>query len=196
MTAPTLSMRAAREQRVFRTLLNCMARPGLVGSIGSQPGDGRFGAAIALLECVLDHEVSFAVTPTEPTVVSALLRSTGSRSVSVDRADYILAWASGISVAIEEAKLGTFEYPERSGTVIVLVDEISATHSAGECLTLSGPGIRDSTDVWVTGFNSDLRDQLVARNAGAPIGIDAILIAPGGFLTCLPRYTRIVSFGV
>lgn len=196
MTPPLLSARAAREQRAFRTVLNCMARPGLVGSIGVDASENRFGAAITLLECLLDHEVTFAVTPTEPSVVGTLLRATGSRTVPVDRADYILAWASGVEAAIREAKLGTYEYPDRNGTVIALVDDVSTTRTSGACLTLSGPGVRDTEDIWVRGFPDHLLDLLAERNEGAPIGIDVVLVAPSGFITCIPRYTRVEDFGV
>lgn len=196
MTVPVLSARAAQEQRMFRILLNCMARPGLVGSIGPAHEAGRFGPAIALLECVLDHEVTFAVVPKDPSVLGSLLRSSGTRAVSVEEADYVLAWSDGIETALRLAKLGTLEYPDRNGTVVALVDEISATATTGECFTVSGPGVLGTEDIWVRGFHRSLLPVLEERNAQRPLGIDLVLISPSGFITCLPRYTCVESFGV
>jgi alpha-D-ribose 1-methylphosphonate 5-triphosphate synthase subunit PhnH len=173
-----------------------MARPGQVGSVSTPFGDGRHAAGLAVLESLLDHEVTFAVVPPESSIIDTLLRRSGSRLADLAEADYVLAEGVGVLTALRSAKSGTFESPERSGTVVAIVDDISATMSSGLCLTLSGPGIRDLTDVWLDGITSEQVSVLTERNAEAPLGIDLVLAAASGRVMCIPRYTRVEEFGV
>ena len=195
MTAPVLTPRAAREQRAFRTMLDCMARPGQIGSMQPHERGGQCAGAVTILESVLDHEVSFAVVPEAPDVVDTLLRFTGSRSTEPAQADFILASEPQHVAAVEIAKLGSFEYPDRNATVLLLVSDLSAAPNGGLGLVLRGPGIRDTSHLWVTGLSMGVIPALRERNAGAPMGIDVVLITPHGQVACLPRYTRIETPG-
>jgi phosphonate C-P lyase system protein PhnH len=222
MSAPALSVRGAREQAAFRALLEAMARPGTVGRAEPHPEGGPFGAALGLLEALLDHEVSFAVVPDADAAREPLLRYTGSRAFPPERADYLLCHgAEGIAAGLRAAKEGELEYPDRSGTVVALVSAVSARpgRALGESggrphpprawtalpllpegegerpLTLAGPGVRTTVDVWVDGFTAEHRRLFAQRNAAVPNGVDVVLVAPDGRFTCLPRYARIQATG-
>jgi alpha-D-ribose 1-methylphosphonate 5-triphosphate synthase subunit PhnH len=191
MTVPTLPVHLAREQRVFRAWLGAMARPGTVAMADLHPQGGRLGAAVALLEAVLDHEVTFAVVPEQAGVIETLLRLTGARVDCPEEASYLLCEGEGIAEALKAAKEGTPEYPDRSGTVIAAVQSVSADSGAGQPLTLRGPGIEHTQTVWVAGFTEACRRIFGDRNQDLPMGIDLVLVAPDGRFTCLPRYTRV-----
>lgn len=188
MSIPILTTRAAREQASFRVLLHAMARPGTVGKIAPHEQGGPFAPAVALLESLLDHEVSFAVLPDQVVAREPLLRYTGSRIFPAEQADFLLCHGPGIVRGLQVARLGDLEYPDRSATVVALVTSVGTT---GERLTLSGPGISGEIDVWVDGFTIEHQRLFVKRNAVVPNGVDVVLVAPDGHFTCLPRYTRI-----
>lgn len=196
MTPPTLSERAAREQGAFRRLLEAMARPGTVAEVAPHADGGRFAAPLALLEALLDHEVSFAVVPDADDARQPLLRYTGSRAFPPERADFLLCHSEGISEGLRSARDGELEYPDRSATVVALVDAVDAGGNRGERLTLAGPGVNGTIDVWIAGFGGAEQALFAQRNAGLPQGVDLVLVAPDGRFTCLPRYTRIPSVEV
>jgi alpha-D-ribose 1-methylphosphonate 5-triphosphate synthase subunit PhnH len=188
VNAPGLSPRGAREQSAFRALLEAMARPGTVGRVDPHPGGGPFAAPLALLESLLDHEVTFAVVPDADAAREPLLRYTGSRASPPERADYLLCHgADGIAAGLRAAKDGELEYPDRSGTLVALVESVGA----GDVLWLAGPGVRTTVDVRVGGFTAEHRQLFAERNASVPTGVDLVLIDADGRFTCLPRYTRI-----
>ena len=191
--APHQSERAAREQRTFRAVLDGMARPGTIHALEPHPSGGPACYAVTLLEAVLDHEVTFAVLPDESTAREPLLRYTGSRAVPAGRADWLLGQGTGIASALVTAKEGDLEYPDRNATVVALVESVSETPVSGERITLAGPGIRDTIELWVSGFSAEDRARFAARNQGLPLGIDLILLGPDGRFACLPRYTRFVD---
>ena len=191
LDVPALSRRAAREQSAFRAVLDAMSRPGTVGQVEPHDQGEHFAAALTVLESLLDHEVTFAVLPEAPIASDPLLRYTGSRVAAPEQADFLLCHGPGIAEGLRAAKVGDLEYPDRSGTIVALVDTIGKLTHQSERLRLSGPGIRDFQDIDVAGFTSAHQTLFARRNVGAPIGIDAILVAPDGRFICLPRYTRI-----
>jgi alpha-D-ribose 1-methylphosphonate 5-triphosphate synthase subunit PhnH len=190
---PALSARAAREQRVFRALLERMARPGTIGQVAPHEQGGAFAPAVALLEAVLDHEVSFAVLPDSAEAREPLLRYTGSRVFKPERADFLLCRAGGIVDALARAKHGELEYPDRSALVVALIAGVSAELDLPNQLDLSGPGINGAVALSVDGFGRDLQAAFARRNRGVPLGVDLVLVAPDGRFTCLTRYTRIAG---
>lgn len=191
MSASTLSSRAAREQAAFRALLEAMARPGTVGRVEPHERGGPFAAALALLQALVDHEVSFAVVPDLETAREPLLRYTGSRAFPPGRADFLLCHGAGVAEGLRAARSGDLEYPDRGATVLAMVASVGDAPGAGERLRLAGPGVPGSIDVWVDGFTAEHRSLFAERNRAVPNGVDAVLVAADGRFTCLPRYTRI-----
>lgn len=193
MSVPVLTPRAAREGRVFRALLDGMARPGSLGRVDRHPHGGPLAAAVAVLESVLDHEVTFAVVPEQAAVTDTLLRLTGSYVAAPAEADYLLCTGEGISRGLRAAKDGTPEYPDQSATLVVAVEHVGDGPDRGEAITVAGPGVPGTRTVWVAGFAAEQRALFTERNAEPPLGIDLVLFALDGTFTCLSRYTRLVG---
>jgi alpha-D-ribose 1-methylphosphonate 5-triphosphate synthase subunit PhnH len=192
LSAPTLSVRAAREQGAFRVLLDRMARPGTIGQVEPHPSGGESAAVVTLLESLLDHEVSFALLPDDPLLREPLLRYTGSRLYPPEQADFVVARdAVGIQAALQVAKRGELEYPDRSATVVCAVEAVRAEPGIGARLRVTGPGVNGSIELSVAGFDAAARDIFTARNRDVPLGIDLVLVASDGRFTCLTRYTRL-----
>lgn len=193
MTTPVLTPRAARELDAFRLLLDGMARPGTIATAALHFEAGDMSAPVALLEALLDHEVAFAFVPRHAAAEEAVLRLTGSRIASPESADFIVASGDGIPVAIRGARPGEFEYPDRSATVIALVQSVGKGGD-GETLVLSGPGIQGRCILRVEGPIDGLLAAREEANADLPQGVDVILIDPSGRTACIPRYA-VVSKG-
>jgi alpha-D-ribose 1-methylphosphonate 5-triphosphate synthase subunit PhnH len=193
MTVPLLPPTVAREQRAFRALLNAMARPGTVATVAHHPHGGRRAVAVALLEALLDHEVTFAVVPEQAEVIETLLRLTGSRLAPPEEANYLLAEGDGIAHALRVATTGTPEYPDQGGMVFATISRVSATAGGAPALVLAGPGIDGRRTVWIDGFTDECRRLFTDKNGDLPLGIDLVLAAPDGRFTCLSRYTRIIG---
>jgi alpha-D-ribose 1-methylphosphonate 5-triphosphate synthase subunit PhnH len=186
VTTPTLTPRAEREQRTFRTLLDTMARPGTLRTLPlAEPGVQS--ALVAIAEALVDHEVTFAVFPERADLADAILRQTGSFAATVERADYVFTEPESLADALRQAKEGSPEYPDAGATVICRINSLTE----GEALTLSGPGIRDSARIHVEGFWGEARAAFAERNALPPLGLDLVLVSPDGGVVCLGRYTRI-----
>jgi alpha-D-ribose 1-methylphosphonate 5-triphosphate synthase subunit PhnH len=179
------------EQQTFRALLDAMARPGSIGRVALHDHGGPFAAAITMLEALLDHEVTFAVVSDRAALVDIILRQTGSHSVALESAGYVLCDGPSLAAALRRVDTGDLEYPDRSATVISLVHSVSERAGAGIRLTLSGPGIKETRDVWIDGLTPESVTALQEANAFPPLGIDMILVSPDGSFVCLNRYTKL-----
>lgn len=190
MTTPTLTPRAARELAAFRLMLDGTARPGTVASIEPHESGGHLAVPVALLESLLDHEVTFAFVPRDAAAEETLLRLTGSHLATPESADYVVAHGQGLATALRGAKEGEFDYPDRSATVIAVMEAVGAPGS-GEEFRLAGPGIRAIERLWLDGPVDELLAVRGERNQQLPLGIDIVLVDRAGRAACLPRYTRI-----
>ena len=189
MTAPTMSVPAQEEQATFRALLDAMARPGTIQSLPPRRvEDGEWGGALLVLQALLDHEVTFHVLSEQSLPHEQLLRRTGARSAALEQADFVLTRGGGAVAAIEEAREGGFEEPERSATVIVLADSLNGD---GVALTLSGPGIESTSMLAVEGLPAAAFEALRRRTVTFPEGVDVILVDTAGQVVAVPRSTRI-----
>ncbi|WP_237151870.1 phosphonate C-P lyase system protein PhnH [Oryzibacter oryziterrae] len=178
-------------QSVFRAVMDCMARPGTIGTIGSEataPGAlGAAQAAIALTLCDADTPVWFADTLASPALSAWLAFHTGA-SVAPDPTTAKFAFLGLGGVPHPDFPIGTQDYPDRSATVVI---EVSG-FEAGEPFTLSGPGIAGTQPLSVAGLFPDFRTFWQANRAEFPRGIDLILTA-GTRLVALPRSVRILD---
>ncbi|WJR68526.1 phosphonate C-P lyase system protein PhnH [Neorhizobium sp. CSC1952] len=178
-------------QSVFRMLMDGMARPGTIRTVGPDAGQpeplGGAAGAIALTLC--DHET--------PVWLSAGLAKSAAgewigfhtgapitREKAEARFAFVEAGATLASFGLFAA--GTQEYPDRSTTLVI---EIAAL-GEGQTLTLTGPGIQHATTVTVKGLPEVFPRLWADNRALFPRGVDVILTA-GKNLLCLPRTTRI-----
>jgi alpha-D-ribose 1-methylphosphonate 5-triphosphate synthase subunit PhnH len=194
--APTIGFAAPVHdaQAVFRAVLDCLARPGTVQPVPALPAGAPFQAtAAAVLLTLADHETTVwldAPLAAQPEVAAYVRFTTGAKIVD----DPAAATFAVVSAPVAMPPLAAFaqgspEYPDRSTTLIVIVDRIDAAPTS-EALALSGPGIRGRAHLAFAPRPADLADQLVANRDQFPRGVDLIVCGPG-IVAGLPRSTRI-----
>ena len=80
---------------------------------------------------------------------------------------------------------GTPEYPDRSATLVLQVDDFGG----GEGLSLSGPGIADARAFSARPLPGDFPARIAANRALFPRGVDVVLVSPEA-VAALPRSVR------
>jgi alpha-D-ribose 1-methylphosphonate 5-triphosphate synthase subunit PhnH len=181
-------------QRVFRSVMNALSRPGSVQSLGlglAPPTGLPLGlAAIALT--LADHE--------------AALWLDGALSASREAADY-LRFHTGAAIVedpkaaafalvadplrcppFERFQSGTPEYPDRSTTIVFAAE----TLRDGAPLTIAGPGISATALFAATPRPEGFATRSAANRALFPCGVD-LLFATASEVVGLPRTTRILD---
>lgn len=188
---PQLTPGAARDHKVFRSLVSGFSQPGTLQSISPDEqleATHQLAMASVVCRCLLDHEVSFFTAGFDQDVTEHLLRVTGSHVAELSDADYILTSSSEFETVLNRACTGTDEYPELSATVIVICDRSGLS---GATLRLTGPGIPGHRTVNLKGVSAAPFELLADINFDYPLGIDVILVSPDGSVVCLPRTTKI-----
>lgn len=180
-------------QSTFRTVMNAMARPGTVQRIEASldaPAPMSPGTAAVALT-LFDHDTTLwldASFAASPAVAKWLKFHTSAPLVaSPSYCNFALVAEPKQLPDFEQFCLGTDEYPDRSTTLILQVEQLSV----GEAFVLSGPGIDGTAELRAAGLPEDLIERLAINREFFPRGVDLLLVA-GDRVVALPRTTRVV----
>lgn len=186
-------------QRHYRSILDCMARPGKIQAldrVALNPPPGLNAASVLVALALIDGEVSFHCVHEEHGESAYLAANTRSAQAALDRADFVFAHGSDAPEFLESINCGTLDYPDTSATLILQLQAASHEPLPGALrFKLEGPGVDGAAVLFVRGLHPDLLSAILARNAEFPLGIDTILTftsdAGGPCVAGLPRATRI-----
>lgn len=196
----------AREaQAIFRVVMDAMARPGRIFPLTADftPPTPLNLAAAAIILTLADFETPVwldgALAET-PAVHDFLRFHTGARLVT-DPAEAAFAVIADPMAAppLKAFAQGSAEYPDRSTTLILMVEHLTA-----QGWQLEGPGIQGRVALGVTPHRADFPAQLTENTGGFPCGVDIIFAASAylarsdehramGAIAALPRSTRLVG---
>lgn len=183
---------ALASQRCFRAVLDAMARPGRIVTLGDGlplPPEPLSPATYALLLSLADLEtpVWLDARAHRPTVAATLRFRCGCPLVD-DPAAATFAVVTELAAMPRLAAFaqGEPEYPDRSTTVIVQV----AGLGVGERLLLSGPGVKGRCELMVAGMRPTFWDEVRENHRGFPLGVDIVLV-DGDRVAALPRSTLV-----
>jgi len=180
-------------QSVFRSVMDALSRPGLrrpihVEAVPPAPLSPEV-AAVALT--LADHDSPVWLDETlagSEAVVAWLKFHTGAPIVGDPReADFALVSGWGTLPRLDAFAIGTDEYPDRSTTVVLAVENFE-----GAGRTITGPGIKDTETLAIAGITEDFIAQWALNRELFPCGVD-VLFAGAGQVVGLPRTTRIVE---
>jgi alpha-D-ribose 1-methylphosphonate 5-triphosphate synthase subunit PhnH len=180
-------------QTVFRAIMDAMARPGTVQALPAlaHPPAPLSATAGAVALALCDNDTPVWLDPSLQTAsVKAWLGFHSGAPLANTPADahFALVAKPAEMAALDGFAQGTQEYPDRSTTLVLLVDDLAS----GPALLLEGPGIEKTSMIAPPGMPRHFVEQWKQNNQRFPRGVDIILAAPGS-LACLPRTTRIKS---
>ncbi|MDX8464997.1 phosphonate C-P lyase system protein PhnH [Mesorhizobium sp. VK23B] len=179
-------------QTVFRAIMDAMARPGSVQALPSlaHPPAPLSATAGAVALALCDNDTPIWLDPrlqAEAPVKAWLGFHTGAPLANTPAdAHFAIVANPAEMAALDGFAQGTQEYPDRSTTLILLVDDLAS----GPSLLLEGPGIEKTATIAPRAMPRHFVEQWKQNNHRFPRGVDIILAASGS-LACLPRTTRI-----
>ena len=186
---PGFASPALDSQRVFRGSLDSLSHPGSIVRLDPGVLDSAklHPAAAAIALALLDQDTALWLSPSFRGGAADYLRFHTGCVIAPDarQADFALVHCREMP-AIDTFRAGSEEYPDRSATLIVQVEELSAEGS----WRLSGPGIEETIRLGVRGLGAAFVSQWQAQHRRFPRGVDMFL-ACGSMLCGLPRTVKI-----
>jgi alpha-D-ribose 1-methylphosphonate 5-triphosphate synthase subunit PhnH len=172
--------------RVFRAVLEAMARPGTVHCLKTVPvpPEPLSPADAAMALALVDGDAPAWLAPRlRHEAVDRYLRfHTGAAPVA-NPGLAAFAFGAWADLAAEPFARGTPDYPDRGTTLVIAVPRLRM----GEGVRLTGPGIAQ-TNLLDAGLPADFWQMRVAQAAGFPVGVDVILTCEDR-IAALPRTT-------
>jgi alpha-D-ribose 1-methylphosphonate 5-triphosphate synthase subunit PhnH len=183
-------------QSTFRSVMDAMARPGSIQRIASSAGTPlammRGTAAIALT--LFDHDTPIWLDSQMSATadVGKWLKFHTSAPVVADAsiASFALLGDPENLPALDRFAFGSNEYPDRSTTLILQVESLSA----GPEVALQGPGIDGTAVLRASIQPHDLFERLSINATLFPRGIDVVLVHDDS-IVAIPRTTRLARKG-
>jgi alpha-D-ribose 1-methylphosphonate 5-triphosphate synthase subunit PhnH len=177
-------------QRIYRLVLDAMARPGKLNSlpvvsINPPSGLSQYAAAAALT--LLDSETGFCVLPDNQMIVDYLLLNTGAASCPLTVAEFIIVIGATAGLELSDVCRGTLISPEKGATLIIMVDRLATAAGTGSKLTLRGPGIKGEAILYISGLNKSILEAIASLNQEYPLGVDVVYVDHAGTVACVPR---------
>jgi alpha-D-ribose 1-methylphosphonate 5-triphosphate synthase subunit PhnH len=179
-------------QSVFKAVMDGMARPGTIQTASPEVAPpaplGHAAGAIALTLC--DHETPIWLSTAigKSGVPAWLSFNTGAPLADKLEARFVFLERGTMLSSLGQFSLGTQEYPDRSATIVLEVEEVEG----GKELALTGPGIKDVSMIAPAGLPESFLRLWNDNRALFPRGADVILTAGRRFI-CLPRTTKITA---
>jgi len=196
-------------QHIFRVLLNTMARPGKISILPNlainPPAENPYPFLVLL--ALLDREINFSIQGNvkNPEEITRYLQlNTGGKPGEVETSDFIFVYGGSSKGEVYKAKIGSFEYPDRSATIVYAIDSISNFTPEYICnytldrraseeevsLELSGPGIKEKCILTFSGIGKEEIENLISVRE-YPLGIDAIFCDKKGRIVSIPRSSSV-----
>jgi|SRR6266702_4120442 len=181
-------------QGVFRSLLDALSRPGKIVSIDTvvpalaneQEAHVPLAAYAALL-ALADYSTPVLLQHQHRSLSDALRFHNGA-PVTNDCSEAVFAYLDdpGSLPSLDEFSLGEPETPETAAMLFIRVDSLVD----GMPTTWSGPGIRDSQTVRISGVPASFWHERAQPASEFPCGIDCYFVH-GGSVIGLPRTTHV-----
>ena len=177
----------------FRTCLDALSRPGKIHpfDLNLTAPEPLLPAAAAVLLALADYETTCLLDPklAQRNDIKSFLRfHTGVRFTdAANEADFAVIADVSEMPRLGSFKIGTPEFPDRSTTLIVQVDQLAATG-----LRFSGPGIDGVTRFSCHPMPKELEEQLIQNRSTFPCGVD-LLFVTSTQIAALPRSVTLVG---
>lgn len=184
-------------QRIFRIILDSMARPGKINCLPQiHLLDGEYNFPFLIARTLLDSEVGFACLDKEETLGQRIRDATGARPVDVSSAEFVFCDGRKRQEDLYRTNPGTLLFPDKGATVVMTVGRLGLQRPEEGVedlkeVELEGPGICGKKKVWISGIHEYNLKWLLLQNKEYPKGVDAILLDLDGRILCLPRSTKI-----
>ena len=175
-------------QHAFRAVLDALARPGQVRSIGPALAGVALGGALArLLLSLSDDETPVWWQRPDASLQHWLRFHTGAPVTDQPEAASFAVLADiAQGLALADFAAGTAAAPEFSTTLFIELPSLDG----GAALEWRGPGIQEVRRVGLQGLPADFWAQWQANHAAFPQGVD-IVFTCGENAFGLPRTTRV-----
>ncbi len=185
---------AYASQTTFRAVMEAFARPGEIRTLHGVAAPPPMAPALAaLVQSLMDFETPVWLDPaldSVPAVADWIRFHTGAVVVSKpDKATFALVGNPRAVPDFDAFALGSEEYPDRSTTLIVQIEQFG-----GRVFTLEGPGLKHARKIFAEPLPDNFARRLAENHELFPRGIDLMLVA-GDKVAALPRSIHVTERG-
>lgn len=190
--APGFADPVLESQSTFRHVLTALSRPGRICTLPSLPEAPKpmLPAAAALCLTLVDMDTPFWLETGHEDVAEYLRFHCGCPIIPQgDQAGFALVMDPSRLTGLNHFSMGTPEYPDKSTTLIVQVDDMRTGRSP-TAKKLTGPGIKNEIYLQVDQLPQVFWSQFAENRILFPMGMDVLLVTADS-AAALPRTVQV-----
>jgi alpha-D-ribose 1-methylphosphonate 5-triphosphate synthase subunit PhnH len=171
-------------QLAFRSIMEAISFPGRILEVVRPQGHPKGWPSSLASGCLtlLDSDVTVWLDHEDPDALNYLKFHTGCRiSPRPEDADFAII-LDVASAPLHQFKIGTDQYPDRSATLLIACESLTA----GAPIDVSGPGIKSTNRMAPNIRNNQFWGIWADNNSLYPLGFDVFFFADNAVLA-LPR---------
>ena len=180
-------------QIVFRSLLKALSEPGTIQHLRVKlqtPAPLHLATAAACL-ALMDYETTaWLADEFDNDAVRTYLRFHCGLPLVHEKssANFAVLGSSLQQLDLQAFAQGSMTYPDKSATLLIQVDDMNS----GTKYQLTGPGIKDTRSIYISGLPADFVIKWEVNHAAFPQGVDVIFCS-GDAVLGLPRTSKIAT---
>ncbi len=179
-------------QRIFKGVMNAMAKPGTIFNINEQSSKlvTEDNVPLALAMTLMDNRSTLYVQENEE-LLSVIREKTMAAKSNMDMADFVIVPnverdKEYYSVLLNSAKIGTLPEPHKSAMVIVGLNEIDGKKK----IKLEGPGIKECKEIMFSEAGVAWLYKRAEQHYEFPCGTDILFYTDKGEILGIPRTVK------
>lgn len=179
-------------QKVFKGVMNAMAKPGTIISIDEHSSKlaEKDNVALAIAMTFMDNRSTYYVEGNEE-LTTEIREKTMAVKTGLENADYVIVpdteSAEGhFEQLLACAKTGTLPEPHKSATVMVCLKEFAGENK----VVLEGPGINVSREITLPDAGIAWLRKRTEMKYEFPCGTDIVFYTDKGEIMAIPRTTK------
>ena len=177
-------------QEAFHLILQATANPGkkvkFMNHNYSQ--EDLHISSVNIIFTLLDLDTNVFIQSAQENTISNFIKLHTGSPITKNKVESDFAVVTDGDLDFDSFNEGLDQYPDKATTLIIQIQSMSQ----GEDFVLSGPGIKNSNRITLSGIPHNFKEKVNANSSKFPLGVDIFLTCKNELIS-LPRTIKIIN---
>lgn len=177
-------------QEAFRLILQATSNPGkkIQFTNDYHSRENLNASSINIIFTLLDLDTNVFIQSAQESNISNFIKLHTGAPITKNKVESDFAVVTDGDLDFDSFNEGLDQYPDKATTLIIQIHSMSQ----GEDFVLSGPGIKNSNRITLSGIPHNFKEKVNANSSKFPLGVDIFLTCKNELIS-LPRTIKIIN---
>lgn len=177
-------------QGAFRLILQATSNPGKKVKFMNDNYSQKdlHTSSVNIIFTLLDLDTNVFIQSAQENIISNFIKLHTGSPITKNKVESDFAVVTDGDLDFDSFNEGLDQYPDKATTLIIQIQSMSQ----GEDFVLSGPGIKNSNRITLSGIPHNFKEKVNANSSKFPLGVDIFLTCKNELIS-LPRTIKIIN---